>query len=106
MAFADNYDFENLKNESETMVLEELGRQLDASTETICRCNDCINDMAAMALNQVKPLYRVSLLGTLYTARAMEEEEYATKLHEWVEYAIRRVKKNPSHDGTRNRSAD
>jgi len=99
MAFADNYDFELLKNESEKLVIEELGRQLDKPEfESVCRCNTCIVDMAAMALNLVKPLYRVSLLGTQYAAHAMEERIYADTLREGVANAIKKVRENPAHD--------
>ena len=98
MAFIDNYDFELLKNEAENLVLKELERQLESFTEPICRCNDCVVDMAAMALNAVKPLYRVSLLGSLYTSHAMDEKEYAAKVREAVFNAIEKVRKNPSHD--------
>jgi competence protein ComFB len=54
--------------------------------------------MAAIALNSVKPLYRVSLLGSLYTAHAMDEKTYATSIREAVFAAIEKVRKNPSHD--------
>jgi len=99
MAFADNYDFEFLKNESEKLVIEELGRQIEAIEDNaVCRCNTCIVDMAAMALNMVKPLYRVSLLGTQYVSVAMEEKEYADSLKKCVSKAIEKVRKNPAHD--------
>jgi len=98
MAFIDDYNFEHLKNEAETLVLKELSRQLEVYTAPLCRCNDCIVDMAAMALNNVKPLYRVSLLGSFYTASAMDEKSYATSVREAVFNAIEKVKKNPSHD--------
>ena len=98
MAFIDNYNFEHLQNVTEQMVLNELGRQLESYTEPICLCNDCVVDMATMALNMVKPLYKASLLGTIYAAQAMEDEEYATSLREAVYTAIDRVRKNPSHD--------
>jgi competence protein ComFB len=98
MAFIDDYDFELLINEAEKLVLEELGRQLESFKETICRCNECVVDMAAMALNTVKPLYRVSLLGTLYASQAMNEESYATGVREAVTRAIEKVRKNPAHD--------
>ena len=98
MAFKDEYDFEHLKNEAENLVIQELGRQLEEYKDTICRCNDCIVDMAAIALNNVKALYRVSLLGTLYTATAMEEKSYAKKIKEAVSGAIKKVHNNPSHE--------
>jgi len=98
MAFINEHDFEHLKNEAENLVIKDLGRQLDAFPDPICRCNDCILDMAAMALNSVKPLYRVSLLGKLYTETAMDEKAYGTSVREAVFNAIEKVRKNPSHD--------
>jgi competence protein ComFB len=100
MAFIDNYNLELLVNEAEKMVGSELGRQLESFGEEddICLCNDCVMDMAAMALNSVKPLYRVSLLGTLYASTAMNEESYAAGIRDAVAQAIEKVRKNPSHD--------
>jgi competence protein ComFB len=98
MAFIDNYNFEYLQNEAEKLVLAELSRQLESNEEPICLCNDCVVDMAAMALNVVKPLYRSSLLGTFYASRAMDEKEYASSLREAVFSSIEKVSKNPSHE--------
>ena len=98
MAFIDDYDFVHLKNEAESMVLNDLGRQLETFPEPVCKCNDCVLDMAAMALNSVKPLYRVSLLGTLYAANAMNEQAYASSIRQAVFKAIEKVRKNPSHE--------
>lgn len=100
MAFKDNYNFENLKNDAENLILDELGRQLDNYSKPVCRCNECVMDMAAMALNMVKPLYRVSLLGSLYTASAMDEKSYASSVRDAVFHAIEQVRKNPGHDVT------
>ncbi|MDR2142910.1 MAG: late competence development ComFB family protein [Treponema sp.] len=98
MAFEDLYDFDVLVNEAEKMVIAELGRQLDSYKGSICRCNECVVDMAAVALNSVKPLYRVSLLGTMYASQAMNEASYAKSLRDEVSRAIEKVRKNPSHD--------
>jgi competence protein ComFB len=98
MAFADLYDFDVLVNEAERMVVAELGRQLDSCKGSICRCNECVVDMAAMALNAVKPLYRVSLLGTMYASQAMNEASYAESVRREVSRAVEKVRKNPAHD--------
>ena len=97
MAFIDNINFDNLKNEAENLVIKDLGRQLEAYPDPICKCNECVLDMAAFALNAVKPLYRVTLLGGLYAARAMDEKSYATSVREAVFKAIEKVHRNPSH---------
>ena len=92
------YDFSILVNEAERMVLDELERQLDDSeARGICTCEDCVLDMAALALNTIKPLYRVSLLGTLY-AQAADGTEYAGQIRKAVEASVEKVRKNPSHD--------
>jgi competence protein ComFB len=98
MAFANEYDFHMLKNEAEHLVLHELEFQLTAADPGICRCNECIVDMAAMALNSVAPLYRFSLLGTLYAAQAMTEQAYADSVQQAVAQAIVKVSGNPGHD--------
>ena len=98
MALIDNHAFELLINEAETLVLSELGRQLDVYEGAVCMCNDCLLDMAAMALNNVKPLYRVSLLGSIYASHAMDEASYAKGVSEAVAASIEKVRKNPSHD--------
>ena len=75
MALRDSYDFDSLVNEAERLVLEELETRM-AREADICRCQDCVLDMAAFALNNVKPAYRVSLMGSVY-ARSARLEEYA-----------------------------
>ena len=96
MAFADTYDFENLVNEAERMVIRELESQL-RSAVGVCTCQDCVLDMAAFALNNVKPVYRVSLMGSVY-ARSGGNPQYALGITRAVSDAISRVKANPSHD--------
>jgi len=99
MAFANDYDFDLLVNEAERLVIAELESQIGAGTdESICLCEDCVLDMATLALNAVKPLYRVSLLGSLYAAHAMDEASYAATVKNAVSNAIKRVRDNPSHD--------
>jgi len=98
MAFTDKYDFDLLKNEAEVLVIREMEQQLKSGYEEMCRCNDCIVDIAAIALNAVKPLYRFSLLGTLYASQAMSEKAYAEDVKFAVMQAIKKVRKNPSHD--------
>ncbi|MCL2175469.1 MAG: late competence development ComFB family protein [Treponema sp.] len=98
MAFKDEYDFELLKNEAEVMVIREMEVQLGSGYEGMCRCNECIVDIAAIALNSVKPLYRFSILGTLYASQAMTEKAYADSVKNAVKQAILKVRKNPAHD--------
>jgi len=98
MAIKDEYNFEFLNNEAEELILEELGRQLETYSKPLCKCNDCVVDMAALALNTVKPLYRASLMGRFYTASVMDEKAYATSIREAVFKSIEKIRQNPGHD--------
>jgi competence protein ComFB len=98
MGIRDDYDFSILVNEAERMVTDELERRLaERNDASICTCEECIIDMAAFALNALKPVYRVSLLGTMY-AHAMDGSEYAESVRDAVDAAISKVHANPSHD--------
>ncbi|MEW5816030.1 MAG: late competence development ComFB family protein [Spirochaetota bacterium] len=97
MDLRESYDFEHLVNEAEELVLAELEKQLEAVNEReVCLCQDCVLDMAAFALNNIKPAYRVSLLGKLYT-HAIEGTDYEKEIKKAVEKAIDRISKNPMH---------
>ena len=98
MALSDTYHFDLLKNEAEELVLQELETQLENYGPELCRCNECIVDMAAVALNSIKPLYRFSLLGSLYAAQALTEQSYTESVQNAVAEAIDKVNSNPGHD--------
>jgi competence protein ComFB len=105
MPLRDRYDFESLVNVAESLVLRELEAQLvglgaaakGASGTAPCACKDCVLDMAAYALNNVKPSYRVSLMGS-FSAGSAEEAGYAKEISRVVREAIEKVRANPSHD--------
>jgi competence protein ComFB len=96
MALRDEYDFESLVNEAESRVLQELESQIAKDPE-VCRCQDCVLDMAACALNGVKPSYHVSLIGSVY-AKSSGETDDAKEIRRAVREAIQKIKANPSHD--------
>ncbi|MDR0474517.1 MAG: late competence development ComFB family protein [Treponema sp.] len=97
MAIIDIHDLDFLKNENEQIVLIELERQLKDFPNYICTCKECILDIMALALNAIKPLYRVTLVGKIYTGIAMDDKAYADSVSEAVYKAIIKVYKNPSH---------
>jgi competence protein ComFB len=98
MGIRDDYDFSLLENEAERLVTDELERSLaQLSDPSVCTCQDCVLDMAAFALNALKPVYRVSLLGKMY-ACAMDSGAYAEEVHKAVLSAIAKVHANPDHD--------
>lgn len=95
MAFEDFRGFEDLKNEAERMVIDELERQLDMlPSGEVCKTEDCVLDMAAYALNHVRPMYRVNLLGRLY-ATAPDDDRKA-EVSRAVAEAIQKISSNPA----------
>lgn len=97
MAIRDEYNLEFLVNESERLVFDELDKQLSSEENAnVCRCEDCIIDMAALALNSVKPLYRVSLMGTVY-ASVLDDSPEALEAKDAVTNSIKKIDANPSH---------
>ena len=90
-----NYvDFEELVNEAERLVIDELGRQMDdPANEDLLQDEDLVRDIAAYALNHVRPMYRANLLGRLY-AKSVEAEE-SEEIHRAVSDAIGKIRKNP-----------
>lgn len=94
MALADRYNFEDLVNEAERLVMDELERQLDERGALEGLEEDLVLDMAAYALNHVRPVYRVNLLGRLYAQNV--GEEYQGELSSAVSEAIDKVLGEPN----------
>jgi competence protein ComFB len=96
MGLREQYDFDSLVNEAERLVVEEMARQLPRH-KGLCTCEECVLDIAAFALNQVRPRYRASLLGSIY-ARQGDAPAFAREIQKAVADAIQRIKANPAHD--------
>ncbi len=98
MAFKDEYDFDLLVNEAESLVITELEKQLsEEENKDACKCQECVLDMATLALNNIKPKYRSSFTGLVYSQQyyiGNQREEIVDA----VKKAVKKVSKNPSHD--------
>jgi competence protein ComFB len=96
LSLADRFHFDSLVNEAERLVVEEIGRQLPAHGD-LCTCDECLMDIAAHALNKVRPRYRVSLLDRVLGNRS-DANAYSREVRRAVTEAILKIKANPSHD--------
>jgi competence protein ComFB len=96
MAIKESYDFESLTNEAEELVVSEIEKQIPAHPE-LCTCSECILDVAAYALNRVRPRYRVSLLDSVYI-EPEERSDYLKEIRQAVLEGILKVSTNPPHD--------
>ncbi len=98
MAFKDDYDFDLLVNEAENLIIEEIENQLEfEENNKMCKCQECILDIATFALNKTKPTYRSSFTGVLY-AQQFHSGDYQDEVVKSVKAAIEKIKKNPSHN--------
>lgn len=93
MALEARYNFEDLYNEAEELVFEELERQLELSDNNVPKDQDSVVDMAAYALNLVKPMYRANLLGRVY-APALSQE-HRDEIASAVNQAVAKISENP-----------
>ncbi|MDU1412129.1 MAG: late competence development ComFB family protein [Clostridium sp.] len=86
------------KNFAEDQVLAILKRTLKDYPD-ICTCEKCLDDMAALVLNSVKPKYVVSETGKIYTSALNEvnKQEEIFILSQVIQ-AIETVSKNPRHN--------
>jgi competence protein ComFB len=96
MNLSDRNLTDTLINDAEALVIQEMERQIPRH-HGLCTCNECIIDIAAYALNNVRPRYRVSLLDTVFADRG-EQSAYAREIERAVAEAIATVRRNPSHD--------
>ncbi|MBI9108391.1 MAG: late competence development ComFB family protein [Spirochaetales bacterium] len=97
MGFKEDYELEYLENEAESLVFKELEDQLSEDwAKDICKCQDCVLDMAALSLNTIKPFYRVSLLGKVY-AGSLTGSDYTDEVKKAVTNSIVKISSNPSH---------
>ncbi len=96
MTFTEEYGLHLIKNVVEDFAFKELERQLNEKGEEVCKCRDCVQDMACYTLNQLQPRYAVSLLGSLFSKADMAG--LAEDIEGAVRKAIQKISQNPFHE--------
>lgn len=95
--FKERFYREDLENLSEEILFEQLQQHIDAGQPEFCRCDVCIQDIAAIALNRITPTYISSFIEKHYKA---DDARYA-KLREQAKtellVAIELVRQHPHH---------
>jgi len=66
--------------------------------EGICKCPKCIEDIKAISLNHLKPLYVVTEQGQAYMKVNEMEKQFQADVIQEVVRAIEIVSQNPKHD--------
>ena len=91
-------------NENEIRVFEAMERLVEEDPD-LCKCETCLLDVAAIALNKLPPRYRTSsfvsppggVLDLLPEEPKTGEDAIRRSVEEAVKEAIGRVKQHPSH---------
>lgn len=85
-----------LVNVMESIVNEKLNAQL--KDENCCKCDRCMEDMRAMALNQLPAKYVSTHNGELFSKLNSLMRQNSIDINVAVSYAIKIVSERPSHD--------
>ena len=86
-----------IKNYMEQIVDETLPTVIDKYTD-ICKCEKCIDDIKAITLNNLKPLYIVTEEGAIYSKLKELEQQFKTDIISELIKAIELVSKRPKHN--------
>lgn len=65
--------------------------------DNICKCEKCIDDIKAMSLNKLKPLYIATEKGYIYTKMNEIELQFTTDIVRELTKAVEIVSNNPRH---------
>lgn len=95
--FLFDHDLSDIVNINEELVIE-LVEAIFNDDQSLCRCSVCIEDIYALALNQLKPLY----VQATFKEKASTDAELMKRIDmEHIEKVVRaavgKVSKNPYH---------
>ena len=85
-----------LKNYMEKLVMEKLDIVIQANP-TMCTCQRCQYDIAALALNALPTRYVVTSTGETYTKISSLDQQFHVDVVSALTQAIKIVKKQPHH---------
>lgn len=85
-----------LVNVMEGIIDEKLEQML--KEENCCKCERCLEDMKAMALNQLPAKYVSTRNGELFSKLNSLMRQNSIDINVAVSYAIKTVSERPSHD--------
>jgi competence protein ComFB len=86
-----------VSNYMEDIVREILPNILD-KYKNICKCEKCMEDISAISLNNLKPLYFVTEKGAIYSKLKKLQVQFSADVINELTKAIEIVSKNPNHN--------
>jgi competence protein ComFB len=97
--YKEKFFTDELENAMEEIVFEQLDIIIKKKEESFCKCNICIQDIAAVALNNLPARYKNSLLDRIYISEDEKRRtlEMKVKVREELLNAIEKVRNFPHH---------
>lgn len=83
-------------NYIERFVRQELKEMLDKD-KTICKCDNCYQDIMTLTLNNLPPMYVASNVGHILTMYNLTRDQLRAQVMVELLKAVTIVKKNPHH---------
>ncbi len=71
-----------------------------AEKPDMCKCPKCRADVAAVALNNIKPRYTVSEAGAVITRAEILDQSIMVNIMVAIAMAVEQVYQKPRHDGS------
>jgi competence protein ComFB len=90
-------DSMKLHNHMEDLVLSYVDK-LSPQFDSVCKCEKCRLDIAALALNNLPGMYSVTEIGEVYSKIKEMEAQYVADVIKEVTRAIEIVSINPIHE--------
>ena len=84
-----------LKNLMEELVINSLEDVL--KDINMCKCETCVTDITAIALNSLPPKYIVTQVGELYSKSDLLRQQFEVDIISAITKAAVIVKRNPRH---------
>jgi competence protein ComFB len=79
------------------IVVDKALREYLRHEPTACACDKCLADMAAVALNRLKPRYFTTDRGASYFASEQENLDFVAAVVGAIKVAVETVTRNPKH---------
>lgn len=84
-------------NIMEEVVEDNLNSIIESGKIDFCTCDKCLNDIAAITLNNLRPKYVSTSEGAVIARIEKLKDQLNVDIYEKLVLAIETVKKNPHH---------
>jgi competence protein ComFB len=95
VSLSERYPLDRIRNQTAEMIHDAVERLVDQQPG-LCRCEECVLDLVAYALNRATPRYATSLLGPIAPDPVLER-----RIRMEIELALaagtRKLKEHPHH---------